>query len=632
MNDDPLIGTCLGDYLIEKRIGEGGMGIVYHARQLTLNRGVALKVLPPESCGDVEYVARFLREARAAAQLNHPNIIQVIDAGMSQNFYFMVMEYVEGMNLTQMVRFHGALPEAEALQYMHQAAMGLACAHRNGIIHRDIKPENLIISRSGILKIADLGLAKWEQSAALPSLTATNVIMGSPQYISPEQIRNPRNIDGRSDVYSLGLTAFFLIAGEPPFTAPTAGSLFAQHLTQSIPSIRELCPGVATSTERLLQSMTEKDVKQRTQSMEIVTSEIAAILEKVFAVRVAESPTPIQHFQRTSTRRSFLNRFMGTAVKGMAATIVVLLAILFLALAYRSMNPFAPTKPTDTSRAEPAATVAPAPPPKETVPLPGPAQPAPPPPSQPEPTVAEPSKPPPAPKAEEPTPAPPPVETVPATKPAPAEIVTRTVRHEWRIQGAERIHEWMISQPGALAKNNLDSRMFLTVSGDRDGQCKALVSVSALEKESPLLKDILQKTVPTLTRAVLEIVPCDFGLDNRDLEIEVRRVLLPWDPAGAGWEMAARNTPWNQRGANRFGFDCENSALADINNPGRISFRIGSSEPIQLNVLPELQKMSEQFLQTGKVPAHYGGSSRSNAEPASCVFCPSTAARNAPRD
>jgi serine/threonine protein kinase len=276
--DDPLIGSVLGDYEVNERIGIGGMGIVYLGRQLSLDRSVAIKVLLSELCVDIEYVDRFLREARAAAHLNHPNVIQIFDAGVAEDIYFFVMEYVEGKNLTQILKDEGPFEEHKALEIIHRTAVGLAFAHEMGIIHRDVKPENIMLTPKGDVKIGDLGLAKWKSNKADAAITATGNTMGTPYYISPEQIRAMEQIDGRSDIYSLGMSLYHILSGKPAFFKGSSIEIMAQHLSDKVPSLEQINQNISPATVKLIESMIRKKREDRIQSMEAVVDEIAKIL------------------------------------------------------------------------------------------------------------------------------------------------------------------------------------------------------------------------------------------------------------------------------------------------------------------------------------------------------------------
>ena len=212
-------------YEIVRLIGKGGMGDVYEARHRMMERTVALKIIKQELMRKPEAVDRFHREVKAAAQLAHPNVVTAYDAEQAGDVHFMVMEFVDGVDLSQMVKDRGALPVAEACDYIRQAAIGLQHAHERGMVHRDIKPHNLMVTADGTVKILDFGLASLAPEAiadadtveARGDLTAAGAIMGTPDFISPEQADDARQADIRSDIYSLGATLYFLLSGRPPF-------------------------------------------------------------------------------------------------------------------------------------------------------------------------------------------------------------------------------------------------------------------------------------------------------------------------------------------------------------------------------------------------------------------------------
>ena len=354
---DPLIGSTLGDYLIESRVGKGGMGVVYAARQISLDRTVAIKVLPAELCADREYVDRFLREARAAAHLNHPNIIQIFDAGVAENIYFFVMEFVDGRNLGQILREHGAFAEREALHAIQQAAVGLAFAHSMGVVHRDVKPENIMISQSGLVKIGDLGLAKWKPNEFEASLTSAGTTMGTPFYIAPEQIRGAKDIDARADIYSLGMTLFHLLAGHPAFGEGSAAEIMARHLSDPMPALRSLRPEISEDTGHLLAAMAAKNRADRMQTME----EVADTLSQMLGHPPSNTPrrglrTPTG--RRMSRAHGTLSRILATGIRGVMAGIVGLLVALAVILVLKKTHPRAssPTLSPPTAEVTPAPT------------------------------------------------------------------------------------------------------------------------------------------------------------------------------------------------------------------------------------------------------------------------------------
>lgn len=267
---DPWVGQMLSGYHLIKRIGEGGMGIVYMARHQSLDRLAAVKFLGAHMIGDPAYIQRFFQEARAAATLNHPNLVSVYDAGkVGENVYYIVMEYVEGTNLRALVNQRGKLLVSEALDYTRQAAVGLGYAHKKGIVHRDVKPDNLMLTTDGVIKIGDLGLAKWSGNQD-GSMTGTGAVLGTPYYISPEQIRGARDVDGRTDIYSLGGTFFHLLTGKIPYEGSSPAVIMAMHLNDPIPDPRKARPPLDKGICEILQKMMAKKAEDRFQSMEEV--------------------------------------------------------------------------------------------------------------------------------------------------------------------------------------------------------------------------------------------------------------------------------------------------------------------------------------------------------------------------
>jgi len=274
---DQSNGTYLGDYEVLDELGSGGMGVVYRARQASLDRLVALKVLRSDLSANPAYIERFLREAKAAAQLNHPNIIQIYDAREAEGIHFFVMELVDGTNLGKLLKQNGAFNERDSLLMAQQVAEGLGFAHQHGIVHRDVKPENLMLTSHGSMKVCDLGLAKWKPEGEVNSLTATGTAMGTPYYISPEQIRGLHDIDSRSDVYSLGMTLYHLLAGQPAFAKGSAAEIMACHLSEAPPPLGQFNSALGSGTLELVERMIIKDRSERMQDMAAVSQHITAI-------------------------------------------------------------------------------------------------------------------------------------------------------------------------------------------------------------------------------------------------------------------------------------------------------------------------------------------------------------------
>ena len=214
MTQESLAGRRFGAYEVLEELGAGGMGNVYRAKNVTLERIVALKTLAPQFATDEGFVQRFLKEARAAARLNHQNIVQIYDFGCEEGVYYLAMEYVDGQSLRTLLKRRGRFSERDALALIRQAVRALAVAHAEGLVHRDIKPDNLMLTAKGELKLVDLGIAKRVDEEQ--GMTQTGQAVGTPQYISPEQIRGARDIDARADIYSLGATFYQLITGHAP--------------------------------------------------------------------------------------------------------------------------------------------------------------------------------------------------------------------------------------------------------------------------------------------------------------------------------------------------------------------------------------------------------------------------------
>lgn len=272
----------LGDYRIVSRLGFGGMGTVYRAVHERMGREVAIKLLRPEIQNNPMLRQRFDREVRAAAKLSHPNIVAALDAREHDGLHFLVTELVEGRDLDQTVRLSGALPIADAVECVLQAARGLAYAHSQGVIHRDIKPANLLRSKDGTLKILDMGLARLSNtdSSTDVNLTGTGVMMGTAAYMPPEQARDTRKADARSDLYSLGCTLFYLLTGRTAFTGTTQMDMILSHVNQPIPSLRQINAQIPLTVDRIFQRLVAKNPDDRFQSAEELIPALQSALEE----------------------------------------------------------------------------------------------------------------------------------------------------------------------------------------------------------------------------------------------------------------------------------------------------------------------------------------------------------------
>jgi serine/threonine-protein kinase len=267
----------IGHYTILSELGRGGMGIVYKAREESLDRFVAIKVLTEKLTEDNTYLQRFVREARAAAGISHPNIVQIFFVGEEGGKPYFVMEYVTGRSLSQILRDEGKIGNPRAAQMILQAAHGLAAAHDKGIIHRDIKPANLILDDRGMVKIADFGLAM--PVAQETRLTATGMLVGTPGYLAPEQCMGEK-VDNRTDIYALGVTFYELLAGAPPFRGESPLALLRQILDEQPPDLATLNPDVDAETRAMVAKMIAKDRAQRYQDCHAIVSDLEDYLAK----------------------------------------------------------------------------------------------------------------------------------------------------------------------------------------------------------------------------------------------------------------------------------------------------------------------------------------------------------------
>lgn len=290
---DDLAPPRLGGYEVLKVLGRGGMGAVLLGRQISLDRKVALKVMHARIARNPSFVARFTREAYAAAQLTHHNVVQIYDIGEDAGQHFFSMEFVQGQSLMDVVKKEGKLPADVAVGYILQAARGLRYGHRQGMVHRDIKPDNLMLNTEGIVKVADLGLVKLPsgelpaQAGAVPSdendegdsnLTRAGAVMGTPAYMSPEQSTDSASVDARADVYSLGCTLYVMITGKPPFEGRTALEIISKHQTQPITPPEVVVKRVPKALSAILLKMMAKKPQDRYQSMEEVIAALEGFL------------------------------------------------------------------------------------------------------------------------------------------------------------------------------------------------------------------------------------------------------------------------------------------------------------------------------------------------------------------
>ena len=260
--DLDLSGRQLGGYLLKKRLGAGGMAEVYLAEQRSLRRQVAIKTLKRELARDETYVHRFHMEAQAAAALVHANIVQIHEVGCDDGVHYIAQEYVAGVNLRELLAKRGTLDARLAVSILRQVAAALAKAAEQGIVHRDIKPENILINKAGEVKVADFGLARIVADGQSLNLTQTGMTMGTPLYMSPEQVEG-KTLDPRSDVYSLGVTAYHMLTGHPPFRGETALAVAVQHVRNEPEPLQQAKPELPPELCRIVHKMLAKKLDER---------------------------------------------------------------------------------------------------------------------------------------------------------------------------------------------------------------------------------------------------------------------------------------------------------------------------------------------------------------------------------
>ncbi len=284
---DPLIGQRIGGYRLLARVGRGGMGTVYKAEQVDLQRIVAIKVISEEHTKNKDFIDLFIHEARAAARLNHPYIVQVYDVKRHQNFYYFSMEYVSGGNVQELLEKTPPRPVEQTVRMILDAARGLDYAHQKGIVHRDIKPDNLMISETGSIKIGDMGLARGLEEKVGPDEESS--VLGTPHYIAPEQVRG-RPADFRSDLYSLGATMYRMLAGTTPYSAPSIKDLVNKKVREDATPLHVLIPEFPRRLSDIVARMMERDPQKRYQGMIEVIKDIEDFHRRL-AGPGAEAPT-----------------------------------------------------------------------------------------------------------------------------------------------------------------------------------------------------------------------------------------------------------------------------------------------------------------------------------------------------
>ncbi len=325
-------GFILGKYRILNRLGIGGMGYVYLAEHSSLKRKAAIKVLPSNRQKDPEAVKRFYREARASAVLDHPNIVKAFDINHEGNIHFLAMEYVEGTSLDSVVEKRGSIPHVEATKWVIQIASGLQHGHDKGIVHRDIKPSNLLLDTSGNIKILDMGLALFfQEEDNLTKNHAEGMILGTADYMAPEQIMNSHGVDYRADIYSLGATYYSFLTGKAPFSQnSTNQKLLAHQFCQPV-AVHIVDPKIPEELSNLIQKMMAKNPNERFQSMKAVITALTPwskppclhdSTKKISITKNIQKRKTIHQKKKQSKRLPYAITLVGI--------VLVILAILFI--------------------------------------------------------------------------------------------------------------------------------------------------------------------------------------------------------------------------------------------------------------------------------------------------------------
>ena len=266
----------IAGFQLLKRVGSGGMGTVYRAKQLSVDRIVAVKILKPNLARDRKFLERFKEEAKAAAKLNHPNIVQAIDAGEAEGYFYFAMEFVDGETMHRLMLREGLIDEKKGVQIALDTAHALSHAHLHGIVHRDVKPGNIMISKEGLTKLCDLGLAQLREEEA-DNTGGRGPAVGTPYYISPEQAQGYKNVDCRSDIYSLGATLYRALAGRPAFDAPTRAEILEKHVHAPLPWPKDHNPALSDTICYIIAKMMMKKPEERYQTPD----ELAEDLERL---------------------------------------------------------------------------------------------------------------------------------------------------------------------------------------------------------------------------------------------------------------------------------------------------------------------------------------------------------------
>jgi serine/threonine-protein kinase len=315
---DPLLGKTFGPYRIFGILGRGSMGTVYKARHEALGRDCALKTMPKHATRDKSYVERFRREARAAAAIDHPSVIEVHDVGQAHGTYYIAMEFVDGEHLGIRLKRDGKVPPVQAFDMFKQVASALAVAHGLGIVHRDIKPSNILVTKSGRVKVADFGLAK--RTGVDVDVTAIGARLGTPQYYSPEMAMGEK-ADARSDLYSLGVTFYHLVAGQLPFRGSSMADIMLDRPGAKVPPLDEIEPHTPPAMARAIHKLLQRAPEKRYQTAQ----ELLDDLEDRHPAPAASSPRAV-----AATKEGLTAKELRELLILAALVLVLVLAVLLM--------------------------------------------------------------------------------------------------------------------------------------------------------------------------------------------------------------------------------------------------------------------------------------------------------------
>jgi serine/threonine-protein kinase len=332
-------------YKVLGKLGSGAMAVVYKAKQLSLDRIVAIKVLPKKFVQKSDYVERFYKEGRLAARLNHNNIVQAIDVGEVGGLYYFVMEYVEGRTLYDDLSKGKVFSEKEALDTTIQVAKALAHAHNQGLIHRDVKPKNIMIHKDGTVKLADMGLAR-EASDMKAAKHEQGKTFGTPYYIAPEQIRGDINIDGRADIYSLGGTLYHMVTGRVPFEATTPSEVMKKHLHEILVPPDHINTALSAGISEVIEVMMAKNQNERYKTMEETLADLQAVRDgrspliarQRFNIEQLKELEQGDIIEMPNSQNFNVNKEVITKYRMYLIVLCALSAILFLAIIFLVIN------------------------------------------------------------------------------------------------------------------------------------------------------------------------------------------------------------------------------------------------------------------------------------------------------